>query len=68
MQIVISDEVIPLRGTTPNYTVQNPIWKVAAAVENNRLGAELEQYDLPSLQYCHRRKKIIELIINSYIL
>lgn len=51
MQIVFSDEVIPLKGTTPNYTVQNPIWKVAQAVENNRLAAELECYDLPSLQY-----------------
>lgn len=52
MQIVISDEVIPvLSGSTPNYTVQNPIWKVAQAVENNRLAAELEHYELPSLQY-----------------
>lgn len=52
MNIVESDVVIPVgQGTTPDYTANNPIWKVAQAIENAKFAAELEHYEIPSVQY-----------------
>lgn len=52
MKFVESDVVQPVeKDTTPNYTAGNPIWKVAQAIENAKFAAELECYELPSVQY-----------------
>lgn len=52
MQFVTTDEVVQVpEGTSPSYNIENPILKVEKAVEKNKLAAEFEYYDLPSLQY-----------------
>jgi len=49
MQIVNSDTVTPV--DQPNYNANNPIWKLAEAVERVELAAEREAYLADSLQH-----------------
>ena len=48
------ERVLPVPpGTAPNYTKNNPLWRVVEAVEATQLACGLERYVADSLQYLY---------------